>query len=69
MIFGACPYCDHSMMFDVPDKAPVLSHQTCDACGKTFWEFHSRVFPRAYTEEEFAAAFEIDEAAGTFRET
>ena len=68
MIFGACPYCDHPMTFTVPDKTPALSRQTCDACGKPFWEYHSRVAPMAYTEDEFAAAFVLDEDAGTFRE-
>lgn len=68
MIFGECPYCENALTFDVPDRTPAFSHQTCDSCGKTFWEYHSRFDPSAYTEEAFALAFEIDEQTRTITE-
>lgn len=61
MIFGSCPYCDHSMVFHVGyQRTPYWGHEICDACGKTFWEEYSRFNPRAMSEEEFAKEHSVD---------
>ena len=61
MIFGSCPYCDHPEVFHVGDQpTPHWGHETCDACGKTFWEKYSRFNPQSMTEEEFAKEHSVD---------
>lgn len=63
MIFGECPYtdCDEQFTMAVPDTTPAFEHRTCEKCKRTFWEYHSRIEPRAYTEEDFAKEFEVNE--------
>ena len=64
MIMGDCPYadCDGVHMISCAEKCPAFSHETCDDCGRTYWILHSRLLPEAFTEEEFAERYQLDEA-------
>lgn len=65
MIFGECPYCGGTVMFDVPEQTPRFRKETCEGCGKEYWEYYSRMDPQAYTTEGFEREFVVDEANRT----
>jgi antitoxin component HigA of HigAB toxin-antitoxin module len=68
MIIGDCPYCNASMSNPVADlPLPRWEKLTAECCRKTVWLFHSRVNPKAYTEEGFAKDFDIDEATKSIK--
>lgn len=70
MIIGDCPYegCSGAHMIPCAPKCPAFSRQVCEECGRPFWLLHSRVDPKAFTEEEFAARYEVDEATKVITE-
>jgi hypothetical protein len=37
----------------------------CEDCGKEYWEYYSRMDPRAYTTEEFEREFVVNETNKT----
>lgn len=63
MNFGDCPYgdCDGLISIGVPERTPVFCKETCETCGREFWWMVSRIQPKAYTLEEFAERFVVDE--------
>ncbi len=63
MIIGDCPYdgCDDCHMVPCADECPAFSRETCDTCGRIYWLRHSRMLPEAFTEEQFAAKYRVDE--------
>jgi hypothetical protein len=63
MIIGPCPYeCGESHMIPCAPKCPAFSKETCEGCGKQYWLKHSRIAPEAYTLEEFAEKYAVDDA-------
>lgn len=65
MQIGECPHdgCDDVQMRRLPDRPlPALSKETCPGCGGDIWLYYSRVDPSAFTPEQFAEHFEINEA-------
>lgn len=52
MIFGECPHCAEPFTVGVPDNTPQMLKYTCESCGKWFWEYLSRINPRAYMPHE-----------------
>lgn len=67
MNFGPCPYpdCDGEISMAVPEKTPAFAKTTCPACKRELWYKLSRLDPEAFTLEEFAERFEVDEATRT----
>lgn len=63
MIFGDCPYedCDGTHAIAGTEHTPAFSKETCDKCGRMYWMYHSRFEPQAYTPEDFAKKFVVDE--------
>jgi hypothetical protein len=61
---GNCPYdgCAGVFMLETPDRTPVFAKLECETCGRPVWYRFSRVDPEAWTEPDFLAEFEIDEA-------
>lgn len=64
MIIGGCPYCDASQMnpYAGPGKMEKIE---CDACHKFYWLRHSNIDPQAFTAEDFAERFELNESTKT----
>ena len=63
MIFGDCPYedCDDTHALPSAEHTPAFSKEACAKCGRTYWLYHSRFEPEAYTLDGFAAKFEVNE--------
>lgn len=62
MIMGACPYCDQHMMNPIAGlPLPRFQKIKTECCGKTIWLLHSRVDPKAYTDEDFREEYEVNE--------
>lgn len=63
MIFGDCPYdeCDGSHAIPSAEHTPAFSKEKCETCGRDYWLYHSRLVPKAYTLEDFAAKYNVDE--------
>ena len=64
MISGDCPYegCNGSIWLATPDVAlPVWGKETCEECGRTFWEHYSRWNAYALTEDEFSQIYTVNE--------
>jgi hypothetical protein len=70
MIFGDCPYedCDGTHALGVPDQTPKFGKEKCEKCGREYWLYYSRFEPTAYTLEQFAQKFRVDEANKTITE-
>jgi len=73
MIIGECPYddCDHGAMRALPGpevRLPAYARDHCKGCGRVVWVKYSRVYPIAWTESDFLAEHEIDEAMQQIRE-
>ena len=66
MIIGECPYEDCEGVSHIPcaERCPVFSREACESCGRTFWLLHSRVDPKAYTEQGFHEEYEVDFGTG-----
>ena len=66
MNFGDCPYddCDGYLALAVPEHCPAFIRTTCPDCKRPVWYRLSRVAPNAWTPEEFAALYTVDEEAG-----
>ena len=68
MIFGDCPYedCDgvHVVNFA---GIRVFQKLICEHCNREYWMLHSRVEPEAYTPDELAKEYEIDEETKTLK--
>ncbi len=67
MIIGGCPYCDEFMSNPIVQKPPQVQKIIMSCCGNTVWLWHSRINPKAYTNEQFLKDFEIDEQTKTIR--
>lgn len=69
MNFGDCPYqeCKGFISVAVPEKTPAFTKITCDECGRELWYRCSRIEPQAFTLDEFAAAYEVDEEKRTIK--
>lgn len=67
MIFGSYPCCSGSLGIAMPDKTPVYWPEDCPHCGAKVWHRLSRVDPQSWTEAEFLAEFEVDEATKMIR--
>lgn len=63
MIIGECPYpeCDGVHFIPVAPHCPAFSKEKCEVCGKDFWVLHSHVTPDAFTLEQFALRYHVDE--------
>ena len=61
MIIGECPYCGHHMWNRCADQTPVFEKINCEECGDIVWLLHSRIFPEAYTDEDFNNEYDVDE--------
>lgn len=63
MILGECPYedCDGHHMLGVPEVTPKFGKETCEKCGREYWMYYSRFEPEAYTPEQFAEKWSVDE--------
>jgi hypothetical protein len=62
MIFGDCPYndCDELQMVPCAEKTPCFSKETCEGCGREYWQKHSRIDPESYTLQEFEEKYIMD---------
>lgn len=66
MIIGPCPYCDELMMNPAhPEGLLGFYKISCNDCGRSVWIYSSRLEPLAYTEEDFAKAYYLDEETKT----
>lgn len=63
MIFGDCPYenCKGTHALASPEVTPKFGKETCEECKRQFWLYYSRFEPKAYTLEDFAKEFKVDE--------
>jgi hypothetical protein len=63
LIIGECPYedCCHVHGVSIADHCPAVSRETCEGCGREYWLYHSRINARAYTVDQFSAAFDVCE--------
>jgi hypothetical protein len=53
MIFGDCPHCGHPCQFSVGSLSlPMFHKTTCEGCGQIFYEYLSRIEPRAYKPDQ-----------------
>lgn len=66
MIIGDCPYpdCQGRRMIPCARECPTFSKETCETCGRGFWLRHSRVDPKAHTEQDFHEEYEVDYEIG-----
>lgn len=65
MITGDCPYddCDHVHMVAIPSRRlPCWGRYDCEACGREYWMFMTRVDPRAFTKPEFHKHFRVTDS-------
>ena len=60
MITGGCPYCDATQMNPYAGH-PALQKIVCEECHQTYWLKHSNFDPEAFTQEQFAERYEVDE--------
>lgn len=67
MIFGSYPCCNGALCLAMPDKTPAYLPEDCPHCGAKVWHLLSRVAPMSYTEADFLAEFDVDEAAKTIQ--
>ena len=59
---GGCPYCDKPMFNPIAGlPLPKFQKITTECCSKTVWLYHSRIDPKAYTDEDFKKEYTIDE--------
>ena len=63
MQMGSCPYpgCKGFIAIAMPDQTPAFSKTTCPDCERLIWLYHSRIDPKAYTEQSFHEEFEVNE--------
>lgn len=65
MIFGSYPCCGGALGLGVPHDArlPQYFSEDCPHCKVKVWHKLSRIDPESWTEAEFLATHDVDEAA------
>lgn len=64
-MIGEYPCCGGDLMIELPDNTPTFAPEDCPHCGKRVWHKFSRLVPQSWTEEDFLAIYEVDEADKT----
>lgn len=62
MITGSYPCCGGDLWIALPEVTPKMLPEDCPHCGVKVWHFLSRVDPKSYTDEQFRAIYNVDEA-------
>ena len=63
MIIGDCPYedCKGTHFLSSPEVTPKFGKEKCEECKREFWLYYSRFEPEAYTLEDFAKKYKVNE--------
>jgi hypothetical protein len=67
-MFGEYPCCGAALAIALPEKTPAYMPESCPSCGAKVWHRFSRIEPQSWTEADFLAEFEVDDAAKTIKE-
>lgn len=62
MMMGTYPCCAGPLGIGMPDKTPAYFREECPHCGAIVWHKLSRVDPTSWTEVDFLAEHDVDEA-------
>jgi hypothetical protein len=68
MIFGSYPCCGVQLCIAMPKSGPSYMPEACPHCASKVWHRLSRIDPQSWTEAEFLAEHEVDDAAKTIME-
>lgn len=63
---GTLPCCGATLKLVMPAQRPSFGCEPCRSCGTKVWH-HFCDDPKSYTDAQFHAAFEVDEAALTIK--